>query len=424
MENNSPTTATPVNPAPQAVQAAVQPTAIHRFEFTGKGDEYFKIWIVNILLSIITVGIYSAWAKVRTQRYFYGNTFLDGANFEYHAKPIAILKGRIIAIIALLIYITLSNFFPVAGIGLAIVLAIVAPWVIWRSLQFNAWMTSHRNVRFNFRGDLKSAYKYFFLIPVGPLLIAGLISLFMWATMGSASWPLMGSVFVLAFIATYFLYPWFQKLFTQFYMNNHRYGQGKFHVELETSEYYIIYLLTIALSLLAGLIAVIGVMVIGGIFAAIASVFGAMPDLGNIDQLPSDESLPGLAQFGIIGGVILIYLPFIAVSVWIKAYLKTKLRNYAYSSASLDKVIRFVSEMNYHRLFWIYLSNTLLIIFTLGLAYPWAKVRLARYSAETMQAQVFGNLNGFITQQQEAQSALGEELGDAFDVEVGMGLSL
>ncbi|MEN8247124.1 MAG: DUF898 family protein, partial [Thermodesulfobacteriota bacterium] len=68
------------------------------FEFTGSGREYFKIWIVNILLSIITLGIYSAWAKVRRKQYLYGNTRLKGAAFEYLADPVKILKGRLFII--------------------------------------------------------------------------------------------------------------------------------------------------------------------------------------------------------------------------------------------------------------------------------------------------------------------------------------
>ncbi|MCS6766168.1 MAG: DUF898 domain-containing protein, partial [Candidatus Protistobacter heckmanni] len=32
--------------------------------FTGSGAEYFRIWIVNLSLSVLTLGIYSAWAKV------------------------------------------------------------------------------------------------------------------------------------------------------------------------------------------------------------------------------------------------------------------------------------------------------------------------------------------------------------------------
>ena len=59
----------------------------HRFTFafTGRADEYFGIWIVNALLKVLTAGIYSAWAKVRKRRYFFGNTLLDGAPFDYLA---------------------------------------------------------------------------------------------------------------------------------------------------------------------------------------------------------------------------------------------------------------------------------------------------------------------------------------------------
>jgi uncharacterized membrane protein YjgN (DUF898 family) len=37
-------------------------------EFTGCAGEYFRIWIVNVCLSVLTLGIYSAWAKVRRKR--------------------------------------------------------------------------------------------------------------------------------------------------------------------------------------------------------------------------------------------------------------------------------------------------------------------------------------------------------------------
>jgi len=37
--------------------------------FTGRGSEYFRIWVVNVLLTLVTFGVYSAWAKVRKARY-------------------------------------------------------------------------------------------------------------------------------------------------------------------------------------------------------------------------------------------------------------------------------------------------------------------------------------------------------------------
>src|SRR5690606_19467483 len=71
--------------------------------FTGSGGEYFRIWIVNLLLSILSLGIYSAWAKVRRQRYFHRNTRLAGSAFDYHARPAAILLGRIVAAAGLVV---------------------------------------------------------------------------------------------------------------------------------------------------------------------------------------------------------------------------------------------------------------------------------------------------------------------------------
>src|SRR3954470_15403338 len=72
--------------------------------FSATAGEYFRIWIVNLALTILTLGIYSAWAKVRKKRYFYGHTSIDGDTFDYRGNPIAILKGRIIAFLVFIAY--------------------------------------------------------------------------------------------------------------------------------------------------------------------------------------------------------------------------------------------------------------------------------------------------------------------------------
>lgn len=96
------------------------------FRFTGSGGEYFRIWITNLLLTILTLGIYSAWAKVRRNRYFYGNTRLAEAAFDYHATPQTILKGRLLA---------------VAGV-LVVAFFLVLPWLVVRAMTFRARNTS------------------------------------------------------------------------------------------------------------------------------------------------------------------------------------------------------------------------------------------------------------------------------------------
>ena len=138
------------------------------FTFTGQAGEYFGIWIVNILLSVVTLGIYSAWAKVRNKRYFYGNTSLSSSSFAYHASPLQILKGRLIAFTFFAAYAISSSVAP-ALIGVFVIATIIlTPWVVVRARAFNAFQSSYRNVRFGFTGGLwrRSGFTFY-----GPSLL-------------------------------------------------------------------------------------------------------------------------------------------------------------------------------------------------------------------------------------------------------------
>ncbi len=131
-------------------------------KFNGQAFEYFKIWIVNIFLSIITLGIYSAWAKVRNNQYFYGNTIIDGSSFNYTAKPISILKGRLIAVGILGVYSIVNQVSPMAGFALSLAFMPVIPWLITRSLAFNARNSMYRNIRLILKVVMEKPLVYFF----------------------------------------------------------------------------------------------------------------------------------------------------------------------------------------------------------------------------------------------------------------------
>src|SRR6187455_1771467 len=96
-----PTSESPSVEAPpvQGAPPDSAPLELDRMAFTGAGSEYFRIWIVNLALTIATLGIYSAWAKVRRLQFFYRHTRLAGAGFDYHGDPIAILKGRLVGLV-------------------------------------------------------------------------------------------------------------------------------------------------------------------------------------------------------------------------------------------------------------------------------------------------------------------------------------
>ena len=129
--------------------------------FTGKAGEYFGIWLANVVLSILTLGIFLAWAKVRRTRYFLGNTIVLGDRLEYHPTGMMILKGRLIALAVIVVYSGLGAISPIAQMIGAIALIPLYPWVINRSLKFSSRMTSWRNVRFDWHGSYWGVVRIF-----------------------------------------------------------------------------------------------------------------------------------------------------------------------------------------------------------------------------------------------------------------------
>ena len=140
-----------------------------RFAFTGSGREYFGIWIVNTLLKIVTLGAYSAWAKVRKRSYFYGNTLLNNSTFSYTADPKILFRGWLIAAVFFLLYSVSSKVSPQLSTILVIVFFFILPWLIVKSRLFNLRNSSHRNIHFAFTPNYRDAYMVFiwfpFLIP-------------------------------------------------------------------------------------------------------------------------------------------------------------------------------------------------------------------------------------------------------------------
>ena len=133
---------------PYSPPPAVQPPSAVPLQFTGNAGEYFRIWIVNVCLSVITLGIYSAWAKVRRKRYFYGNTLLNDAGFDYLADPKAILKGRVLVLTVFAVLSLLAEYLKANFLGIVYLAAL--PYIVIKAARFNAINSAYRNVRFGF----------------------------------------------------------------------------------------------------------------------------------------------------------------------------------------------------------------------------------------------------------------------------------
>ena len=339
-------------------------TRYEPFAFTGTGAEYFRIWIVNLFFTLVTLGVYSAWAKVRKKRYFYGSTRLDGDSFDYFGSPKAILKGRIVAFVVFVTYAFAGELYPPAIYAFWAVALLLLPWLIVRAFTFNARNSAYRGLRFDFAGTTREAVRIY----IGLLLFAVL-------TLGIA-------------------YPWFQARHKAFLVSRHALGTTRFGCDISVSSFFGIYIL--------------GGLILGGLIVPAGILMGAGVMLGQM--LP--ESVQWIA---VVLPLLLIYLAYAVAYAYIQANATNLLWNGAHGPG-----IRFSSTLGALKLARIYIGNVLAIAATAGLLIPWAVVRTLRYRLENLAVIVEEDILFEASPSLERVGATGQELGDIFNLDLGI----
>jgi uncharacterized membrane protein YjgN (DUF898 family) len=353
----------PSMPPPRPPQAVEYP-----FLFDGSATEYFRIWIVNLALSILSLGLFSAWAKVRSERYFYGNTRLAGVPFEYLARPLPILKGRIIAVTLFAAYVIAGQYSIGLQLGLALLIAVLTPWLIVRGTAFRARYSSWRGLNFRFVPDYGEAYIRFLVLGIPLILTLGI------------------------------LYPWVKGKQKEFIVENHRFGGSWFRFLLRPGQFYPPYL--IAWGVITGWMFLMSFLMVGVIVAGLAAggKSGGPPPAWLMLTLP-----------------ILMYSGYFVVL----AFLAAAISNLIYNHVEIGGR-RFQSTLKGRRLLWLYFSNTVAILASAGLLIPWAKVRLARYRAECLSLFAFDDFNGMRAERSGDVDATAAEVDGLFDIDIGL----
>ena len=345
---------------------------VEPFSFTGSAGEYFRIWIVNLFLTIITIGIYSPWAKVRRLKYYYGKTWVDQHNFDYTANPIQILKGRLIVVAVLVLYNVLINVSPLFFI-LIIPYLIALPWIINQSMRFNARMTAYRNVRFGFKGTPWKATEAFVFWPIAVSVTAGLL-----APLASRNLSnYIGSV-------------------TEF-------GTRQFVTSADLKPFWRNWFASVGVFVL-----VLGLGV--GLVAAI--VFSTSASLAAFQDLPEDSLYPVLAGFAVLAVFFLLQLGFY--------FYRAGVRNIAFNATTLEGGHALKSTLSRKRYIFIIFTNLIATLFTLGLAHPWAAVRTWRYLAGNTFLGVNGSLNDVVDEAHEAGNVATAEFLDFEGIDFGL----
>jgi uncharacterized membrane protein YjgN (DUF898 family) len=367
----------PLAPAAAAIAAPTTtvPTPPEPLVFTGQWKEYFKIWIVNVLLTIVTLGIYAAWAKVRKRRYFYANTRLFGHTFEYLGDPVKILKGNLIVAGLFLILVLSQTISPVLYLGFALVFALSVPWFLVRAFAFNARNTAWRGLRFGFSGTYAKAFQVFFLWPLLVPLTLGLIL------------------------------PYVARKQKAFIVDRHAFGTSPFSFAGTAEGFYKIY----------GIAVLFFLPIIALYFSMIGLVLGATLKSGGQPKGP-----PAIdpAAMGLIGLLFLAAIPLAIVGTF---YFRSRMFNYLWNHTEIAGH-RFAATMRARDLFLLHLVNSLVTTFTLGLLHPWAAIRTAKFQIESVLVLPAGGIDTFVAEAQPAVGAVGDAASDFFDFDIGFGL--
>lgn len=475
------------------------------FEFTGTTRQYFGIWIVNILLTIVTLGIYSAWAKVRTKRYFYGNTLLDGSPFDYLADPLAILKGWAIAVAVLIAYNILTEVFPVSALVLVPLMFVVVPFVIVRAMRFRARNSAWRNIRFGFKKAYGEAARVFILFPILMVVTLGLFLPYYYYAMnrfmvhnsgyGTATFqfhatardfykvfmkPMLAMLVFIVIIVALIAIPAYKEFQEKARAaaetaDEAAVNEADMNIAVDPSltmvtedattvmqeqampdesvpvdpdltyEEQQLVMMEQAMQELANAEAnladtnmdagqstdLMSEDIPSGNLAEGEVQVGVIEPLGSSDELPleselqmddadagEDESLADIGAMAAAMSVLIMLFMFLFYLAFI-AYIQSRTWNLVYNNTELAGH-RFRSSVRARDIIWLYASNLIVVSFTFGLMIPWAKIRLARYRASKLVFLPAGNLDSFMQAQQDKISALGEEMGDVFDLDIGI----
>nr|WP_297526036.1 YjgN family protein [uncultured Roseateles sp.] len=369
-------------------------------QFTGSGSEYFRIWIVNLLLTIVTASLYWPFAKARRIRYFYANTLIDGHALSFHGDPWKMFRGHLLLLVLMGTYSAAGHFSPLAGLVAFGVMAAIWP-ALWRAgMQFRLGNTGWRGLRFGFAGSLKGAYA-----PALPVWILSGVALTAQVIGGPAGllvngkprFGLVEQLVVLTVIVMALVVPWIVAAAKRYQHNGYRIAAQQGELRLGAGSVYWLCLKA------AGL----------GLLVLLAGMLLAMGIVGA-SSLSKSQVVIMISTFVSFG------LTYLLLFALVGPFFTARFQNLVWNRTTTDD-LSFTSQLRFGALAKLTLKNWLLTAVTLGLYRPFAAVHTARLRLEAVSLTMDGDPETWVAGQESAsQDAAGDLAGDFFGIDMGL----
>lgn len=390
----------------------------HPMEFTGSGGEYFRVWIVNVLLSIVTLGIYTPWARRRTAQYFYSHTLVAGSPLEFTAQQRKMVMGFVLLMLITLAYNIAANTGQDAAVGVLLLTGAVLSPLIWGSaMRFRLGATRWRGLRLQFTAHWKEVY-----LASWPLFALALVWFGVFFGMQILSpeladvlqevedeaanpkmpsfTPAMGALLLLGLVLTVLCFIRLEYNYKSLLVLKAQVGAEKGRWKPVYTDFVKVWLATVAVFVLT----VVGFSVLIGVLAG-----------SSIALFAGQSSRMGLWMIlviivSIVAGIFMLIL----ASAPARAYREARMFQLMWNNIGVSHVARFKCHLKSGSYVGLRIKNMLLTLLTLGLYRPFARVSEYRMKCESVTLHVKGGVEqvaGTMVRQQ--QGGLGDALADA-----------
>lgn len=360
--------------SPELSQSSPPPEIRHPV-FWGNGKSLFGIFLVNTLLTLLTLGIYSFWGRVRVREFLHGQTSFAGARFAYHGTGKELLTGWVKAVVVFGLPYTFLSSLPIVFEGTSMLAANVLtgllvlcfiPVAVVGAHRYRLSRTSLRNIRFSFRGQVRDYLK-------------------LWLK-GTALTALTAGAY----------YPFFENARRHFLVSHSQFGTQAFEYQGRGKDLFVIYLKALGWYALAV-----------GFLAAAAYAYLQFKG-GSLATMPIGALSKGLLPLIGLAGL---FIPWF--------YLQAARQRFFWNHTRFGHT-RFASTVTAWKLFELRLGHLLLLLATFGLAWPWVQIRNLQFFYYYLGLQGAPDFQA-VTQDAQDASPTGEELAGFFDAGFDLG---
>jgi uncharacterized membrane protein YjgN (DUF898 family) len=381
--------------------------------FSGSGAEFFRVWIVNLLLTIVTLGFYTPFARRRTAQYFYSHTLVGGSPLEFTGQVRRMFFGFLLLVA---IYVAFKLAAQTSTVSIFMLVgALLAPYFWGSAMRFRLGATRWRGVRLQFTarwGEVYRAGRPVFAIALTWFAVGVAFA----ALMGHTATPMTGrnaARQLFAVPAAAWLVPALGLVITvlciiRLEFNYKSLLVSRARIGTQAGRWKPVYRDFVGIWLGTVGVLVASTLVFGLLVALVASSFAFS---GHKPGGASGVLMGIAAGLAFLLGMLLALAPG-------RAYRQARMFQLVWNNVGVSDIARFKSNLRARGYVLLRVKNVFLTLLTLGFYRPFALVSEYRMKAESVTLHVKGGLDQLAGQLVREQDGLGDALADVVGLDL------